>query len=203
MTAAKLKLVLAVTLVSVALSVGAGALAVQVWAEKMVPAEPESGPKAAAQKPQTAKPVQHTIREADALPAGAIHRLGSLRFRHDHGDAWWMATAFAHNGKMLATCSASIRIWDPTTGKLLREISNKPQWKTDGVLWTTGSMLFSPDDKVLAAQAEKAIYLLDPASGKLLQRLPGGARLFAFPRTVSCSPPTAPLPMPRPTGTTR
>jgi sugar lactone lactonase YvrE len=178
MSAAKLKLALSVILVSAALSVGAGALAVHAWGDKFVQAKLESSPQAAAQKPvapkQAEEPIIRTIRESDALPAGAIHRLGSSRFLHDHAPSWWMATAFAHNGKMLAMCAGSVRLWDPATGKLLREI--------DGRFWTTGSMLFSPDDKVLAVQAEKAIYLLDPATGKLLHRLAGEglSRVFAF-----------------------
>jgi RNA polymerase sigma factor (sigma-70 family) len=187
MSAAKLKLALTLIAVTVALSAGAGVLAVHVLADKTAPAEQETGPKAAVQKLGASKaveaPIDRTVREGDVLPAGAIRRLGSPRFRHDHGNTSWMATAFAHNGKMLATCAVSVRLWDLTTGKLLREIeTGKLQWKTDGCFWTTGSMLFSPDDKVLAVQAEKAIYLLDSATGKLLHRLAGEglSPVFAF-----------------------
>jgi WD40 repeat protein len=178
MTAATLKLALSLTLVTAALSVGAGALAVHVWADKFLPAEQESGPKAEAQKPGASRageaPIVRAIREGDALPAGAIQRLGSLRFRHDHGGTSWLATAFAHSGKMLATCAGTIRLWEPTTGKLLREI--------DGRFWTVGSMLFSPDDNVVAVVGMQAICLLDPATGKIIHQLRGGApsRVFAF-----------------------
>jgi RNA polymerase sigma factor (sigma-70 family) len=181
MSAAKVKLALSVVLVTAALSVGAGALAVHAWADKIVHSMQENSSKAAAQIPeapkQTEEPMVHKVREGDALPVGAVHRLGSPRFRHHHGDTSWMATACAHNGTMLATCgAATIRLWEPTTGKLLREI--------DGRFWTCGSMLFSPDDKVLAVQGERAIFLLNPVTGKLLRQLSGEAlsRVFAFSR---------------------
>jgi WD40 repeat protein len=178
MSAARLKPTLTVLGVIVALTVGAGALAVPAWVDKVAQAGQEGSAKAAGRGPgapqQAREPVVRTVREGDDLPAGAIHRLGSPRFRHDHGDTSWLATAFSHNGKMLATCAVSIRLWEPATGKLLREI--------DGRFWTCGSMLFSPDDKVLAVQGEKTISLLDPATGKLLHhlRVEPLTRVFAF-----------------------
>jgi RNA polymerase sigma factor (sigma-70 family) len=176
--AAKIRLVLSLILVSAALSVGAGALAVHAWTDKIALATQEGSPKAAAQKAsesrQAEEPIVPKVREAQPLPAGVAHRLGSPRFRHDHGGTAWMATAFAHNGKMLATCSVTLRLWEPTTGKLLREI--------DGRFWTCGSLLFSPDDKVLAVQGERTIFLLDPATGNTLHQLPVQALspVFAF-----------------------
>jgi RNA polymerase sigma factor (sigma-70 family) len=167
MSAAKFKLVLSMILVAAALSVGAGALAVYAWADKIVSAMQAISPKAAEQVPEAPKkteaPIVRTIREGEELPTGVVHRFGSPRFRHDHGGTAWMATAFAHSGRMLATCAGTIRLWEPTTGKLLREI--------DGRFWSPVSMLFSPDDKVLAVQGERAIFLLNPATGKLLRQL--------------------------------
>jgi WD40 repeat protein len=85
-----------------------------------------------------------------------------------------MATAFSRDGKRLATCGVSVRVWDTATGKLLREI--------EGPFWTCGSVVFSPDGKRLAAQAERAICLVGPASGAVVHRLRGEglARAFAF-----------------------
>jgi WD40 repeat protein len=151
---------------------------VQARVDKLVQASQEGSPKAAGQKPAAPRPAEEpivrTVREGDELPAGALHRLGSPRFRHDH--AGRLAAAFSHDGKMLATGAGSIRLWEPATGRLLREIDG--QFCTPG----PGSLLFSPDDKVLAVQGEREISLLDPATGKLLHHLRGEqlARVFAF-----------------------
>src|SRR5579883_1533870 len=183
MSAAKLKLALMMTLAIVALSAGAGALAVHVWADKIVQAKQESGPQAVAQKPVAPKPaedqVARTARDGDALPSGAIRRLGTLRFRHDHGTSWWMPTAFSRDGKWLATCDGSIRLWNLATGELFREIEGH---------FKEG--LFSPDGKVLAtvdfyvAWDQQALCLLDVATGKILHRLPQNCgnmiRVLAF-----------------------
>lgn len=177
-SAAKLKLALTAIAAAAALTVSAGALAVQARVDEFVQVEQEGSPKAAGQKPAAPRPAEEpivrTVREGDDLPAGALHRLGSPRFRHDHGSSSWLATAFSHDGKMLATCAGSIRLWEPATGRLIREI--------DGRFWTTGSLLFSPDDKVLAVQGYESISLLDSATGKLLHhlRVEQLSRVFAF-----------------------
>ncbi|MGQ0633066.1 MAG: WD40 repeat domain-containing protein [Planctomycetaceae bacterium] len=55
----------------------------------------------------------------DALPPGALFRLGNGRFRHE---GWNKNVAYAANGKVLVTCSErSLKIWDAKTGKLLRQ----------------------------------------------------------------------------------
>src|SRR5258708_13291870 len=58
----------------------------------------------------------------DPLPAGAIARLGTIRFRHD--TIYGSTTAFSPNGKWLAPSSyRSLRLWGKTTPPLLLEIS--------------------------------------------------------------------------------
>jgi RNA polymerase sigma factor (sigma-70 family) len=177
MFAGRLKLVLTVALTATALAVGAGALALPGWVDRFVPGTQAGGPQPASNnpdKPKAAEDRSVRVRHGDETPPGVLRRLGSLRFRHDHGGTGWLATAFSRDGRMLATCAGSIRLWDPATGRLLREI--------DGRFWPCGSMLFSPGSAVLAVQGEKEISLLDPGTGAVLHRLRGEAlsRVFAF-----------------------
>jgi WD40 repeat protein len=75
---------------------------------------------------------------------------------------------------MLATCSGLIHLWEVSTGKLLREV--------EGRFWPTGSLVFSPNGQILAAQREKEICLVNPATGKVFRRLAVEplSRAFAF-----------------------
>ena len=53
--------------------------------------------------------------QGDALPPGALARLGSLRFRHD---APITCQAITHDIRLIATGGGrSIRIWDAATGR--------------------------------------------------------------------------------------
>ena len=74
---------------------------------------------------------------------------------------------------MLATCDGTICLWDTATGRRLREI--------ESCVVGNSPALFSPDGKVLAVTENGAdIALFDPATGKLLRRLPGEGRGCAF-----------------------
>src|SRR5579859_7077552 len=55
----------------------------------------------------------------EPLPPGAVARLGTTRLRHPG----LCAVAFAPDGKTLATAGTDrrLRVWDGTTGHLLRE----------------------------------------------------------------------------------
>jgi hypothetical protein len=55
----------------------------------------------------------------DPLPSGAIVRLGSSRLRHP---AFIPRFAFSRDGRRLASMGATVRIWDTTDGRLLREL---------------------------------------------------------------------------------
>ena len=63
--------------------------------------------------------------QANLLPAGAVARLGSVRWRHD--DVVWFA-AFLPDGKAVISVGAdrAIRIWEFPSGKELRAISVAP-----------------------------------------------------------------------------
>src|SRR5262249_30887032 len=83
----------------------------------------------------------------DALPAGALARLGTVRFRH--GDSVW-AVAVSPDGKLIASCSGSfdptIRFWDPATGREVRQIQVADRLH-DGLM----ALAFAPDGKTLAS----------------------------------------------------
>ena len=60
-----------------------------------------------------------TDRYGDSLPAGALVRLGTVRFRHGNG----ATVAFTPDGKSLLTFGAdrTLRYWDIDTGRPLRK----------------------------------------------------------------------------------
>src|SRR6266446_3705662 len=71
-----------------------------------------------------------TDRYGDPLPAGALARLGTVRF-HSYSDA-----TYSPDGKIIATTGGHVvRLCEAATGKLVRELP------ADGV----GRLIFSPD----------------------------------------------------------
>jgi WD40 repeat protein len=101
--------------------------------------------------------------QGDALPTGAIARLGSTRLRHaTDGD---LMPAFSPDGKTIITAGTnSLRLGDAATGKLVwqRTENHSPS-----------PSLFSPDGKLLMTKDRDSILLLDPATGRLIRRLSG------------------------------
>src|SRR5579872_4668285 len=63
----------------------------------------------------------------DPLPAGAVARLGSSRFRVGGATR---GLAFANGDQSLVTATSESRVvlFDCSTGRLLREIITRPQW---------------------------------------------------------------------------
>jgi WD40 repeat protein len=107
----------------------------------------------------------------DPLPAGAIARLGTIRFRHD--TIYGSTTAFSPNGKWLAASSfRSLRLWEMTTGRLLWEISKDDYYGT--------RIVFTPDSKHLARLQKDALSFVDAVSGEEQRRLPIKAERLAF-----------------------
>src|SRR5262245_8033815 len=99
----------------------------------------------------------------DPLPPGAVARLGSARFRHDHlpGPA-----AFSPDGKTMAVLvdrleTATLWIWDVQTGKNLRRFTLNVR--------TSGSLMFTPDGRLLVIGLEE-VYLLDSTTAKTVRK---------------------------------
>jgi RNA polymerase sigma factor (sigma-70 family) len=163
MMATKWKLMSAV-LLAVSVSVaGAGLLArpalpAQERTENQSPPAPsDAGP-----GERTDKPSVRRDQDGDPLPAEAVARLGTTRFRHG---GLINSLGFTPDGKTLVSCGTwdGIRIWGAATGKELRSCPDQA---------LAHSISLSPDGKVLAAlnPQDASIVLHDFASGQLLRR---------------------------------
>src|SRR5581483_8482663 len=104
----------------------------------------------------------------DPLPAGAVARLGSARWRHE-GDT--RAISFSPDGKTLAVLSGgdgAITLFETATGKVIHRLpSDRKDWH-DGPY----TIAFSPDCTVLASRVVGgAIELRDARTLKLVRTL--------------------------------
>jgi WD40 repeat protein/beta-lactamase regulating signal transducer with metallopeptidase domain len=156
------------------------------------------GPLPLADRPAAAATPQDPDRAAvdphgDALPAGALARLGTTRLRHG-GDVTYVA--FGADGKTLLTAGQDnmIRIWDLTSGTEVRRfvrpaaLAPKPPAKPDAkdakpqiddILMAMGgqggrggfSVALAPSGKMLAATGVGVIQLWDAQTGKELQKI--------------------------------
>jgi RNA polymerase sigma factor (sigma-70 family) len=116
------------------------------------------------------KPRSRTDRFGDALPAGAVARMGTVRFRHDH-PYLFLLPKFSPDGKVLVTGGNNeMRLWDFATGKLLREIRDD---------YGYSEPVFARDGQWLAGRTRKSVRLWDPATGRRLRDLPGEIRALA------------------------
>jgi WD40 repeat protein len=120
------------------------------------------GPVSSTQGQQPAK----TDAFGDPLPAGAVARMGSIRFRDG-----LRGMAFGPEGKTLTTGTGrSLRFWDARTGKLVREVP-VASW---------GQVHASPDGKLLATSSDSGIHLLDPTTLRLLRTIKVEEEVLAF-----------------------
>jgi RNA polymerase sigma factor (sigma-70 family) len=112
----------------------------------------------------------------DPLPAEAISRLATVRFRHA---SWVSSVRFTPDGKTIVSCGADgVRAWDVVTGKQALFI---PGSKIGD---NFASAPVSPDGKLIATASDAAgVRLWDVATGKLLRGIGGSAEYL-----VSFSP---------------
>jgi WD40 repeat protein len=98
----------------------------------------------------------------DALPAGAVARLGTLRFRQGGGVS---CLDLSRDGKRLLTIGGGcVRLWDTVTRKELFRYEARHDWSEHGAL--------SPDGKTAIFDAgEDGFALVDLSSGKIVRKL--------------------------------
>ena len=109
----------------------------------------------------------------DPLPAGALARLGTTRFRRA-GD-WGKGLALTPDGAMLIAASDSHALfcWDTTTGRLIREIKVEPMnirgfaLAPDGRQIAVAGFWYSDDQ----TKVERQVRILDPATGQTVRTL--------------------------------
>jgi RNA polymerase sigma factor (sigma-70 family) len=160
-TMGKCKLLLAALLVSSAAGVTGSLLTSKA---PQTPAEPPPQAKTVAQPNKPAAPQVRRDRHGDALPDGAIARLGTVRWRHGF---FVYALAYSPDGKKIAAVGVgrAITLWDSATGKEIRQSPNDS---------LSQALAFSPDGRILATTGNPSICRLwDVATGKELRQLKG------------------------------
>jgi RNA polymerase sigma factor (sigma-70 family) len=125
------------------------------------------------------KPHARKDRHGDPLPARAVARLGTERFR---SDGWISRVTVVPGGKhILGLGGRAVLMWDAATGKEVRRFEG-PTWRyhnNTGYGVHIESFAVSPDGKTLAAGTTDGsrlacpILLFDLASGTKLGELPG------------------------------
>jgi WD40 repeat protein len=130
-----------------------------------------------AARPALAQEVEpRTDRHGDPLPAGAVQRLGTLRYCQQ--DSLIDAFAFAPDGTTYATVAntgkvPTVRLWHTATGQEFLRVSGT---SSETIL----HVAFAPDGKSIAASTVRDLVVWDLATGKRLQR-------FELPQTfVHC-----------------
>jgi WD40 repeat protein len=153
------------------LALGMIAFGAQLMAEHRAAAGPEGSQPAKGDQPRLAKPSGPVVdaarkdRVGDPLPAGAIARLGTLRFRHPF---WVSGLAYTPDEKTLVSAcwDGGVRLWDSETGKELRCFPAGPGIPGDGNPACIG-VAVTPDGKTLiAVETGEILRAVDLASGK-------------------------------------
>ena len=153
-------------------ALGFGALHVmQVEPPQDAPAQAAGIAPKSPQPPAAEKPQPRLDRFGDPIPAGAIRRFGTLRFRH----MWIEDLAFTPDGKQLiAGTNGPLAVFDAMTGRKLREVGKSTP--RSGVT----EFAVSPDGKWIASCGFDVL-LWEIESGRLVRELPcGNSHAVAF-----------------------
>jgi RNA polymerase sigma factor (sigma-70 family) len=123
------------------------------------PAPPAAGSPA----PPAADAKKAADRHGDALPDGAVARLGTVRWRHGERVA---SVAFSPDGKRLASASwdNTLGLWDVATGRRLRTFRGHNDFVT--------CVLFTPEGRKLVSAGFDNIRVWDAETGKELRQFP-------------------------------
>jgi RNA polymerase sigma factor (sigma-70 family) len=164
----RLRLALAAALV-LAIAAGVGVLA------HPAPAIPRPG----APQQDSPRPVDgagpdekaaRTDRYGDPLPAGAVTRLGTVRFRHGQ---WVRSLAFSPDGKLIASASAdhTIRLWDRASGREVRRLTGH-QDAVNFVAFTAGGKQLISASGDFPDVKDASVRVWEVETGRELRRLP-------------------------------
>ena len=107
-------------------------------------------------KPAVAK-LEHVDSFGDPIPADAVRRIGSVRFRPG-GPI--LSLIPCRDGKTLITGGSTCCVWNLASGRLLHRFPEASR-----------CIVLSPNGAILAAGMGETIYLWDPASGRELRQL--------------------------------
>jgi WD40 repeat protein len=123
----------------------------------------------------------------DALPEGALRRLGTLRWRHGEPITF---VAAPPDGKTLVTATndATLLVWDRETGKLLRQLTPPAAEPAAKVvvrnIYTQGltrAAMTSDGKRLAVVLPTNVVQLWDVETGKALQQLKAGPNgIFAM-----------------------
>ncbi len=103
----------------------------------------------------------------DTLPEGALHRLGTNRFRQQ-GEIWQVR--YSPDGKKLATTSSDdVVLWDAANGRELKRFRHRRDAESAPMLT---SLAFSPDGEEIAAADRSRFYIWEVDTGLELLSLP-------------------------------